>query len=90
MGPQLELVPKHVFSFFLVGKFCRFPTKLRQRFMSDHVVTCEGLKRFTCLVHGSKLFNETSRTDVWTIDFLYFFQHVSTLSWIYRDWNGTH
>ena len=45
--------------------------------------------RFTCLLHGSKLFNETFRTDVWTIDFLCFFQYVSALSWIYRDWDGT-
>ena len=45
--------------------------------------------RFTCLLHGSKLFNETFRTDVWTIDFLCFFQYVSALSGIYRDWDGT-
>ena len=48
----------------------RFPiSELRRRFMRDDGATCEGLKRFTCVLHafynvlhGSRLFNETFRT----------------------------
>ena len=78
----------------------RFPiSELRRRFMRDDGATCEGLKRFTCVLHafynvlhGSRLFNETFRTwsyevmitPLWCIWMMLRFWRISRL--VTRSW----
>ena len=79
----------------------RFPiSELRRRFMRDDGATCEGLKRFTCVLHAafynglhrSRLFNETFRTwshevmitPLWCIWMMLRFWRISRL--VTRSW----